>query len=71
MSDNQKLPYYIECGCCGHFHEPEYYGECRDDDHRFTWDELDARHGENGWDYKDIEEQMQEEGEASHTLGTP
>ena len=31
---------YIECGCCGHYHRDDYFGECRDDAERFTLDQL-------------------------------
>jgi hypothetical protein len=25
----------VECGCCDHFHEPWFTGDCREDSHRF------------------------------------
>lgn len=50
------LPVYEECGCCGHRHRPGWVGDCRDDAHRFTDEQLDARHGANNWYPVDIEE---------------
>lgn len=32
---------YLECGCCGHYHRENYYGDCRNDDERFTLDDLE------------------------------
>lgn len=32
---------YFECGCCGHYHPEGWYGDCRDDDHRFMASELE------------------------------
>lgn len=29
-----------ECGICGHYHPWEWSGDCRDDDNRFDWHEL-------------------------------
>lgn len=31
---------FVECGCCDHFHPAEFGGDCRDDNNRFTLDEL-------------------------------
>lgn len=31
---------YVECGCCGRYHPQEWYGDCRDDAHRFSLDEI-------------------------------
>ena len=28
-------PMYVECGCCGPFHRPEFAGDCRDDSNRY------------------------------------
>ena len=25
----------VECGCCGHYHRPDFAGDCRNDDERF------------------------------------
>lgn len=45
------MPEYYECGCCGHMHHIDRPGwiDCRDDATRFTCNQLDALHGENGW----------------------
>lgn len=50
------MPTYVECGCCGHFHRLDYQGDCRNDDERFTFADLDAKHGEGNWDYVTEEE---------------
>lgn len=54
-------PHFVECGCCGHFHRPEYRGDCRADSERYTAELLDQRHGEDGWTYDSVEDQMEAE----------
>lgn len=27
----------VPCGCCGHYHRPDYDGDCRNDAERFTF----------------------------------
>lgn len=44
----EKAPYYY-CGGCGHWHLPEFRGDCRDDANRFTTAELEKRHGFDGF----------------------
>lgn len=51
---------YDECGGCGHFHLPSFSGDCRDNDNRFSAEDLDLMHGEGGWDYVELEEQMRD-----------
>jgi hypothetical protein len=50
---------FVECGSCGHYHRPEFAGDCRDNDNRFTTDQVEA---EVGIDWGDwvlaLEEQM-------------
>lgn len=43
-------PKYEECGCCGAYHPADWYGDCRDDEHRLYADQLDERHGPLGWE---------------------
>ncbi len=47
----QKQPAYYDCGICGHFHNVNWNGDCREDDARLTFDDLDTLHGENQWDF--------------------
>jgi len=42
-------PTYYDCGICGHFHNVEWNGDCREDEHRHSYDDLDARFGVNQW----------------------
>ena len=42
--------YYQNCDICGHFHPEGWDGDCRDDDTRFTDEELDLKHGKDGWE---------------------
>lgn len=49
-------PTFYECGCCGHLHPLKWDGDCRDDNNRFTADELDTRYGENKWTELQIED---------------
>jgi len=55
--EDAKPVSYDECGSCGHYHRPEYRGDCRNDAERFTADRLDEMHGDGGWTYRDLEEQ--------------
>lgn len=48
-------PHYVECGGCDHLHPAHYLGDCRADDMRFTYDQLDDRHGEHGYTVHDGE----------------
>lgn len=41
---------FYECGICGSFHAAEFNGDCRQDDARFTLDELDAKFGAFMWE---------------------
>ncbi len=43
------LPVFVECGCCGAFHNIAYSGDCRNDDERFNIEDLDEMYGEDGW----------------------
>ena len=31
---------FEECGVCDHLHPSDYWGDCRNDDMRFQWDEI-------------------------------
>lgn len=57
---------FIECGSCGCYHKPDWYGDCRDDAHRFTFDQIpeDAR-------VLTIEEQMEDEDEGEPYITVP
>lgn len=48
---------FEECGCCGGLHSRMYAGECRDNDQRFTCDQLDDLYGEGGWELVALEDQ--------------
>ena len=37
---------YLECGCCGGFHHESYYGDCRNDEQRFSSFDLEGADGE-------------------------
>ncbi len=47
---------YYECGICGHLHRVGFNGDCRQDDARFTNDQLDAKHGIDGWEIDETEQ---------------
>jgi hypothetical protein len=44
-----RLRLFYECGCCGGYHETCFDGDCRQDDARFTEDQLDTKFGVAGW----------------------
>jgi hypothetical protein len=52
-----RTTWYVECGCCGHFHRPDFAGDCRDDSERFDHMQLNTKHGD-AWDYLSEEDQM-------------
>lgn len=56
-------PTFFECGCCGGLHWEGLPGavDCRDDAHRFTFDELDSFYGPIGWEEVTVEDQMDAE----------
>ena len=41
-----------ECGCCGHYHEVGFWGDCRQDDARFTREDVEAK----GWTEVELDE---------------
>lgn len=45
-------PRFYLCGICEHLHPASWDGDCRDDNNRFTYDELDKQYGEQdeGWE---------------------
>uniref|UniRef100_A0A6M3LEB3 Uncharacterized protein n=1 Tax=viral metagenome TaxID=1070528 RepID=A0A6M3LEB3_9ZZZZ len=45
---------FVECGCCGSYHQIDFHGDCRDDGNRFHFDELPE-----GADILTLEEQME------------
>jgi hypothetical protein len=47
--DRRAVPTYYDCGICGHCHNVEWNGDCREDARRHTCDDLDARFGPDGW----------------------
>lgn len=60
---------FIECGCCGHYHRVEFGGDCRDNAHRFTADQIEAMHGVTIWEQVlDLDEQERQEQEMEDAL---
>jgi hypothetical protein len=49
-------PVYYECGCCGQLHSALWNGDCRQDSARFNPEDLDAKHGVDGWGEIDMDE---------------
>lgn len=57
---------FVECGCCGGYHTPDFTGDCRDDAHRYTPEQMEAWHGPEVWNaVLDLDEQMRMEEEAA------
>lgn len=44
-------PKYYLCGGCGHLHPFGWTGDCRVDENRFTYDQLDEKHGKQDVDF--------------------
>ena len=57
--ENLKDNLFFECGCCGQFHPIDFEGDCRDDNNRFTIDEL-FDYGE--YEIYNLEAQMEMDG---------
>jgi hypothetical protein len=38
----------VGCGCCGHYHRAAYRGDCRNDEERFTIDQVEDFFGNEG-----------------------
>jgi hypothetical protein len=57
-----KQPVYYECGICGHCHPWDWSADCRDDANRFTNQELDDKHGQDGWECRSMEERVEADG---------
>lgn len=57
---------YIECGGCGHYHRQEWYGDCRDNNERFSMNYLEDNGlvAEDMSNIIDLEQQMEEEKDA-------
>lgn len=53
-----KLPRYYECGICGHNHPWDWDGDCRDDVNRFTDQDLDDKHGPEGYELLGMEDRV-------------
>lgn len=44
----EGVKYYYDCDYCGLFHPEGYDGPC-DEEHTFTDEQLDEKHGKDGW----------------------
>lgn len=49
-----KRPEFYECGICGSYHPAAWDGDCREDEARFNWEELNDLHGISGWTEVDM-----------------
>lgn len=46
----KQKPKFYHCGCCDHYHPDDFWGDCRDDERRFTLDQLEELYGADGWE---------------------
>jgi hypothetical protein len=51
---------FLECGCCGQFHEESFTGDCRDDAHRYSDEAIMFISEHETIKVIDLEEQMAE-----------
>lgn len=56
-------PKYYACEICGHSHPWEWNFDCRDDANRFTDEELDAKHGPDGYELATMTERVLADGQ--------
>jgi len=45
----KKTPAYYGCGVCGAWHPEDWMGDCSDSRTSFGFEELNAKHGAEGW----------------------
>jgi hypothetical protein len=43
-------PQYYRCGICDQWHAAKWNGDCREDEARFFIEDIDEKHGRDGWD---------------------
>jgi hypothetical protein len=53
MPVKRPITRYTSCGCCEHYHPIAFAGDCRDDANRFSAQDLDDKHGPEGWMHDD------------------
>lgn len=49
FKQGQGKPQFFFCGICGEWHRVGFDDDCRNDESRFTYDQLDAKYGIGGW----------------------
>lgn len=54
----KPMPRYYECEICGHNHPWDWDGDCRDDAHRFTDQQLDTMHGFDDYTLSSMRERV-------------
>ena len=47
VTPDEPKPFYL-CRCCEMYHPLDWWGDCRDNDNRYTPDDLDKEYGD-GW----------------------
>ena len=51
-------PKFYACEICGHSHPWNWNGDCRENESRFTDDELDAKYGQDGYELATMTERV-------------
>lgn len=57
---NKGKPIFLECGSCNMYHPESFFGDCRDDEYRWTIDEIEKEFGDQidgGWIEISLEDQ--------------
>jgi hypothetical protein len=55
----RTAPLYYACEICGHNHPWSFNGDCRDDENRFTDEQLDTKHGGAiNWECRTMDERV-------------
>lgn len=52
-------PKFYDCEICGHIHPWDWDDDCRDDENRFTCEELETRYGTDGFDLASMDERVE------------
>lgn len=45
-----RIAKFYECGICNSYHPAIWDGDCREDENRFSIDQIDALYGPYGWE---------------------
>ena len=57
---------FYECGCCGCYHKEGFYGDCRNDNERYSADDIEFFSATDDFEVVSLEEQLEGENEKDY-----